>query len=497
MKKIFIIIGICAVVGILGVLALVTDMVRFGSPKFSHLGEKQNILTSHHSTIHTATLPSFYHQTGQDSHSYQKQQAGVTVTTKLGSNSINQTGYLLVNLATDKDVVLPPRQNKPLNVAIVVDRSGSMAGSKLESVKQALHDVSSLFTERDTVSLVVYDDGVNVLYSENFNREKFDNLVTQISSGGSTNLEGGLKAGLKSVQTGQDGLNYDKGFSQKSETLDHVLLLSDGLANVGLDSPTELASMVEKYQSKGVTVSTVGVGSDYDENIMTAVAKAGRGKYYFMESPTQAEGIFTGELKTLGSIVASDIEVTLDLGPDFEVKRGVGYELASKNSFRPHDLALGKNASYLFEILAKTSKTGGTVLGTVKTTYFNVSTSRKEVIELPVTVTLTTKEVNPLSDNEVYEEFMRSHVAEQMWQVDQDLDQVKNDQARSVLDNALNDLESAAQRMPSVFGAELTKVRSKKTYLEAQGSRDIKQEESGRIFKKSNQFDSFSVQYNR
>ncbi len=494
MKRIFTLIGICTVLGIgICCVVFISGVLKFVLPGIFRSGGKGSTFPTHPGTVQAETLPSYYHQNGKDSHMYQEQKDGITIATKLGSDIFHQTGYLFVKLAADKDMVLPPRQNLPLNVAIVVDRSGSMQGSKLESVKQALLNVSSLFTERDQVALVVYDDDVQTLYSGNFHRVEFESLVRHITSGGSTNLEGGLKAGLLSVQNVQEGMN----FREQPDMLNHVLLLSDGLANVGLDSPTALASMVEKYQDSDVTVSTVGVGSDYDENIMTAVAKAGRGKYYFMEDPTQAEQIFSEEFKTLGSVVARDIEVSLDLGPDFEVKRGVGYEMTAKNTFHPHNLSLGHDASYLFEVAAHTNRTGGTVLGTVKTTYFNVSTGRKETVAIPVKVELTTQDVNPLSDSDVYQEFMRSHIAEQMWQVDQDLNQVRNDDARKVLESSLQDLEYAAKRMPGVFGDELSKMRSKKVFLEAQGSRDVQQVESGRIFKKMNQSDSFSVQYNR
>jgi Ca-activated chloride channel family protein len=440
-----------------------------------------------------AAIPNFYHQSGQNSKKHQKTHHGVTVSTKLGSDAFNQTGYLLVTLAADQNVALQPTTDVPLNVAIVVDRSGSMQGEKLESVKKALLNVAGMFSERDQVSLIVYDDHVQTLHSGAFDRTSFEKLVANITSGGSTNLEGGLKQGLQQVSQHTSVLEY----RPQPNTINHVLLLSDGLANVGVDSPEGLASLVKQYREEGLTVSTVGVGSDYDENIMTSVAKAGQGKYYFMESPSQAEQIFSDELNLLASVVAREIEVDLNLDSPFRVKRGVGYELSSPQVFNPHDLSAGNQASYLFELEADTTRTGHVNLGTIKTTYFNVTTNRTETIEVPVSVELSSQEINPLSDNEVYQEFMRSHVAEQLWQVDHYLEEVNNDQARQVLNSAVSELESAAQRLPNAFNDELSRTRSKQVYLEAQGDRDIKSEASGRSFKKLNQADSYTVQYNR
>jgi Ca-activated chloride channel family protein len=441
-------------------------------------------------------IPTTYHQTGVSSKLYQKQLDGITVAAQFGSDSLYKDGYLMITLGADKNLVQPTQSNLPLNVAVVVDRSGSMSGEKLESVKNALLRLTNYLTPADKISLVVYDDKVQTLYSGAYQREAVVRLIASIETGGSTNLAGGLQEGLQKVQGGTELFSHFE-YRQQSDMLNHVILLSDGLANVGMDSPPELAALVERYRNDGITVSTIGVGSDYDENIMTAIGRAGQGRYYFMESPTQAEQIFTEEMAQLDTVVAKDIKVSLDFNQSFQVKRGVGYEMSSANAFTPHNLSAGKEARYLFEIASRVGAGTAIKVGTVTVSYTAIKTGQRESIQIPLEIDVTTTEVNPLSDDGVYQEFMRSHVAEQLWQVDRHLDDVKNDEARSVLQSVRGELEAAARRMPAVFGKDLQSVEAKATFLEAQGSQDVQSAPAGRAFKKANQSESYTVQYNR
>lgn len=461
-----------------------SSVVRFGRNVVQHVQPKQYI-TDH--------LPDIYHNKGGDSEVFQQSKEGFTVTGKLGSDSLGKQGYLMIKVAADKNIEIPSHEQNPMNIAIVVDRSGSMSGAKLDSVKQALLNVSSMFSQRDTVSLVAYDDKVNTLYSGSFNRERFNEYVREITSGGGTNLEGGLKEGLRLANQSDD----QKVMDSIIRTHSHVLLLSDGLANVGVSSPSQLASMVEQYKNSNITVSTIGVGSDYDENVMTQIAIAGRGHYYFMESPTQAEQMFKDEFQYLGSTVYRNIDVHLNLENGFQIQRGVGYEMESKNLFRPHDLSVGTEQKYIFELANNNSYPGRKLLGSIVVNYQNVRTGQTERVELPIEVDLTLVEVNPLSDDEVYAEYMRSHVAEKRWEVDKHLEEGNNDEAVKVLDAVQLDLKAASSRLPQVFSKELEDIVAADTYVEAQGSRDVQETPEGRNFKKQNQVQSFSVQYNR
>jgi Ca-activated chloride channel family protein len=191
------------------------------------------------------------------------------------------------------------------NVAFVIDRSGSMAGSKLEMVKRAVDHAFRLLHERDRLALVCYDHEVDVLLggapASGEAKTMAGARMRAIDARGNTDLSAGWQAGARELRTIRG--------SAGSDSVARVLLLSDGLANQGETNPDALAASAETLRNEGITTSTFGVGADFDEHLMSRIATAGGGHFYFIEQAAQIPDLFTSELGEALDIVARDAQL--------------------------------------------------------------------------------------------------------------------------------------------------------------------------------------------
>ncbi len=232
------------------------------------------------------------------------------------SNSPKQNFYLYLEL---QGTEAPTTANRvPLNLSLVIDRSGSMQGDKIAYAKKAAEFVIDNLSAEDRVSVVQYDDVVDVLSSSApvENKAELRRRIAQMSARSSTNLGGGLQAGYEQVsQTKQDRF------------VNRVLLLSDGLANIGIVDPSMLQQIAQdKFRNAGIALSTFGVGADFNELLMTGLSEYGGANYYFIESPDKIPSIFAEELKGLLAVVAQGVklEIQLPMG-DFRCEKVYGF----------------------------------------------------------------------------------------------------------------------------------------------------------------------------
>lgn len=214
----------------------------------------------------------------------------------------NENVYLYVDLKADK--IESSKERTPLNISIVIDKSGSMAEkNKLEFVKKAVEYIIDESQSGDYVSIVTYDDYVNVLQRSQTIRDKYDlrERVSNIKPDGFTNLSGGMLEGY-----GQVNDSYSRGY------VNRVLLLSDGLANRGITDRRELADIVrDKNRKDGITISTFGVGNDFNENLMADIADYGKGNYYYIKNSSDIPEIFASELKGIRNLVGQGTKMRI------------------------------------------------------------------------------------------------------------------------------------------------------------------------------------------
>ena len=190
----------------------------------------------------------------------------------------------------------------PLNLSLVLDRSGSMHGAKLHAARAAAALLVRRLAPDDVVSVVAYDDEVTTVAepAKGDAQTQLPREIERIETGGSTNLSGGWLRGRELVSRNalQRGIN-------------RVLLLTDGLANVGITQPQRLTGLCAEGRKHNVTTTTIGFGADYDERVLRAMADAGGGNMYYIEHPDQAASIFNDELQGLLDLGAQNVAVTI------------------------------------------------------------------------------------------------------------------------------------------------------------------------------------------
>jgi Ca-activated chloride channel family protein len=207
---------------------------------------------------------------------------------------------LLITVRSPEQPLAQQKQRPGLNLALVIDRSGSMAGSKLSYARKAARFLAGELTERDRLAIVTFDEQVNVLVPSQPVRDPllFISAINTIDAGGCTALFDGWLAGATQVANQLDpaGLN-------------RVLLLSDGQANEGLTDAEAIAARVEGLTQRGISTSAFGLGSGFDEDLMGAIAAAGDGTLAQIESPRQLADLYASELQGLASTLGRRVSL--------------------------------------------------------------------------------------------------------------------------------------------------------------------------------------------
>ncbi|MGH7585818.1 MAG: vWA domain-containing protein [Gemmatimonadales bacterium] len=190
-----------------------------------------------------------------------------------------------------------PTRRPPINVALVLDRSGSMAGAPLEAAKAAAERFAECLGTDDRLAVVTFDDEVNTLFTGAGGGSEAAARIRAIESGGCTNLSGGWLEGRRLVTAG------------KVEGTDRVVLFTDGLANRGVTDLPRLVGMAGGTAKDGVTTSCIGFGPQFSEDLLSAMAASAQGHFWYVESLDQMTGAFEDEIEGLVALAAQNVVV--------------------------------------------------------------------------------------------------------------------------------------------------------------------------------------------
>ena len=272
----------------------------------------------------------------------------------------------------------------PLNVGLVIDRSGSMAGPKLSHAKEAARKLIASLRNGDRLAIVTYGSDVTLVPSRIISpatRAQLIAVVNSIVDGGGTYLSGGFERARDEVLRAND-----EGY------LNRVILISDGQANEGVIDTGSLSRMARQALDKQVHLTTMGVGLSFNETLMTAMAEYGGGHYYFIEDSSSMASIFGKELKTLMNTVARQASVTMILEPGVKLVEVYGYTFEQNGrevSIRLPDIFGGQQRKIMCKLRVPAEKLGEQSVARVKLTFLDVDTDSKLASSTAAKVNIT------------------------------------------------------------------------------------------------------------
>lgn len=310
----------------------------------------------------------------------------IEVSTSLGSSVLvagqRQTIPLRVNLRGFE--ITNDRERASVNVAIVLDRSGSMGGDKLARAKDAAIMAIERLRSDDIVSLITYDDVIEVIVpaTKVSDRAQIIRAIQNVQARGSTALFGGVSQGGAEVQ---------KFFDRNR--VNRIILISDGLANVGPSSPDELGSLGASFGRQGISVSTIGLGLGYNEDLMTRLAGRSDGNHFFVQSSSDIVNAFQREFGDILTAVARDVDITITCADGFRPVRVLGREaqIHGQSVVVPlNQIYAGQDKYVVLEVEAPIGRAGESVeAAKVEVRYNNLRTKRDDRLHRAMQVAYT------------------------------------------------------------------------------------------------------------
>ncbi len=332
------------------------------------------------------------------------------------------------------------------NVSIVLDRSGSMDGEKLARAKEAALMAVDMLDSRDIVSIVTYSDTVSVLVPATRVSERrfIHRRIKSIFADGSTALFAGVSKGADEVSK----------FFERSK-VNRVILLSDGLANIGPDSPWALGNLGESLKRSGISVTTIGLGLGYNEDLMVMLAQRSDGNHAFVENYQDLTRIFQYEFNDILSVVAQDVDIEITcfegaipiriLGRDAEI---IGNKIYTSIG----QLYSNQEKYLLLELDIPPNRAGSEIrIASVAVNYDNMETNRKDHLSTVTSIAFTQSKntVEKAKDRDTLVEAVKQIATETTEQAIQLRDEGRIDEAKELLQTNTLFLDKEAEELES------------------------------------------------
>jgi Ca-activated chloride channel family protein len=275
-----------------------------------------------------------------------------------GSDGLVRMELLIEGRAADGVVM----QQIPTDLVVVLDRSGSMNGRKIADARAAIHHLISRLGPEDRFALVPFSNGaataIPLSHATPTATAGWTRIVDSIEAGGGTNMATGLRLGLRTIET-----------TREVSRSPRIILISDGLA---AETHAELRGEAARAARGEFTLSAVGVGADFDETLMSMLADAGTGNYFYLEDSRHLSDVFAAEFETARETVASGLSVTLAAADGVEVVEAAGYPLTRsgrETTFHPGALFANQKRRIWVTLRFPTDRPVERELGEVRVTY--------------------------------------------------------------------------------------------------------------------------------
>ncbi|MCA9707221.1 MAG: VWA domain-containing protein, partial [Myxococcales bacterium] len=233
-------------------------------------------------------------------------------------NMINGSNCTLVMLGMNTPIDPSTLERPPLNLAITVDTSGSMAGESIQYVREGLYRMLDDLRPEDRVSLIGFSDTAELrVESVAGDDPELTLAIGSLQAAGRTNIYDGLRMAYETVEA-----------HAGPEHQNRVILLSDGEATAGITSDVKLVEMSAAYNAEGYGLTTIGMGESFNPELMRDLAEKGAGAFYFLEDPSAVEEVFEEEVKTFLVPLAKDVEISLQVDPGYSLRAIYGTKQA-------------------------------------------------------------------------------------------------------------------------------------------------------------------------
>jgi len=240
------------------------------------------------------------------------------VDARLGHASLQKSArgetYLFAQVTAAAEDASAVAAATPMNLGVVIDRSGSMKGDRIANAMNAAVHALERMREGDSISVVSFDTSASVVVPPTRisagNRSSIEAAIRSIRLGGDTCISCGLEEGMRQLE--QTTLGSDR--------LNRIILLSDGVTNAGVRDMPGMRAMAGRMRGRGVTISTIGVDVDFDEKMMAAIANEANGRHYFVANSSGLSAVFGQEFDDILASVAKETELGIDLAPGVEVE---------------------------------------------------------------------------------------------------------------------------------------------------------------------------------
>jgi Ca-activated chloride channel homolog len=221
-------------------------------------------------------------------------------------------------------VEVPGTERAAVNLAVVIDRSGSMAGQKLEQAKQAAQHLVRQLRDADRLTIIHYGSDVRelrALSATEANKATMRRFIDGIMDDGGTNIGAALTTAEHELHAGLGDYKINR-----------IILITDGQPTEGITDGRTLVGMVQRIHGTGITVSAIGVGADFNEDLLQQFAELGAGSYGFMEDTSKLATIFQKDLQQAATTVARNVELAVQLPAGVEMDDALGHRFTREGT---------------------------------------------------------------------------------------------------------------------------------------------------------------------